>query len=129
MLTKDDFRDQSVHLLYPEGACDAHLTHPLPISLSEVTSFWLTAALADAFPDVRITRAERRETRSGTASSARFVLSYTIVRLIQTCRKPFTSKVDSTMSCAIASGPHLHRNVFTRKRKFHVFIDADDGDQ
>lgn len=49
---------------------------PLPLSLDEVTSDWLSNALADAFPGVRIKSATRSDARSGTASSARFELDY-----------------------------------------------------
>ena len=50
--------------------------HPLPLSLAEVTPSWLTTALSHTFPGIRIEAAHQSDTRSGTASSARFELLY-----------------------------------------------------
>jgi hypothetical protein len=49
---------------------------PLPLSLDEVTPAWLTAALGHTFPGIAVTSAVREGERSGTSTSARFVLGY-----------------------------------------------------
>lgn len=48
----------------------------LPTSLDEVTPLWLTRALANTFPGIRIGQAIKSNARFGTASSARFELIY-----------------------------------------------------
>lgn len=48
----------------------------LPLSLDEVTPTWLSEALGTRFPGVRISAATREAERSGTSTSARFILDY-----------------------------------------------------
>lgn len=51
-------------------------TLALPLSLDEVTPEWLSRALSDRFPGIKISSVEREGERSGTSSSAQFNLTY-----------------------------------------------------
>ncbi len=51
-------------------------TGPLPLSLDEVTPQWLTHALAERFPGVKVAGIDRDREFFGTAASARLYLSY-----------------------------------------------------
>lgn len=48
----------------------------LPLSFEEITPEWMSGALAERFPGVRVAALARDAERAGTSSSARFTLDY-----------------------------------------------------
>lgn len=60
----------------PAIAADPLHEDGLPLHFEDVTPQWLTHALGNAFPGVRVAQATRDRDRFGTAASARFHLTY-----------------------------------------------------